>query len=338
VGWSERSGNPDSSGNVFVTQRIPEAGLDLLRKHCEIIDVNFEDRVLSKDELLRAVKGRDGVLCMLTDRVDAEVLEAARGVKGFANYAVGYDNIDVGRAAELGILVTNTPGVLTDATADLAWALMLTAARRIVEGDRLMRAGEFRGWAPMLLLGADITERTLGIVGAGRIGTAVALRSVGFRMKVLYCDTRRNEEIERAVGAKRVDLRVLLAESDLVSLHVALTPVEDHVSPKTHHLIGARELAMMKPTAVLVNTSRGAVVDEAALIEALRRRQIAAAGLDVYEDEPRMKLGLTELPNVVLAPHLGSATVATRTRMALMAAENLVAILEGRRPPNLVTP
>jgi glyoxylate reductase len=316
--------------NVFVTRRIPEPGLELLRRHCEIVDVNPEDRVLEKSELIRSIRGRDGVLSSLTDRIDAEVLEAARGIKGFANYAVGYDNIDVKRAAELGIQVTNTPGILTDATADLAWALLLAAGRRIAEGDRMMRAGEFRGWAPMLLLGADVVGRTLGIVGAGRIGSAVAIRSVGFRMRVLYCDTRRNEEIERAVGAQQVDLSMLLRESDFVSLHVAFTP-------ETHHLIGASQLAMMKPTAVLVNTSRGAVIDERALVAALRERRIGAVGLDVYEDEPRLKPGLAELPNVVLAPHIGSATVETRSRMALTAAENLIAMLEGRRPPNLVT-
>jgi glyoxylate reductase len=316
--------------NVFVTRQIPEPGLELLRKRCEIVDVNPEDRVLGKHELIQSIRGRDGVLCSLTDRIDAEVLEAARGTKGFANYAVGYDNIDVKRAAELGIQVTNTPGILTDATADLAWALLLAAGRRIAEGDRMMRAGEFGSWAPMMLLGADVVRRTLGIVGAGRIGSAVAMRSVGFRMRVLYCDTRRNEEIERAVDAKRVDLSTLLRESDFVSLHVAFTP-------ETHHLIGAPQLAMMKPTAVLINTSRGAVIDESALVAALRERQIAAAGLDVYEEEPRLKPGLAELPNVVLAPHIGSATIETRSRMALLAAENLIAMLEGRRPPNLVT-
>jgi glyoxylate reductase len=317
--------------NVYVTRRIPEAGLDLLRQACERVDVNPEDRVLSRPELLAAVRGRDGVLCLLTDTIDAEVLEAARGARVFANCAVGYDNIDVAAATQGGIAVTNTPGVLTDATSDLAWALLFAAARRIAEADRFTRAGRFVGWAPMLLLGGDITGRTLGRVGAGRIGAAVARKSAGFRMRVLYADPNVNEALEREVGARRVPLDHLLAESDFVSLHVPLTP-------ETQHLIGADQLRRMKPTAVLINTSRGPVVDEAALVEALRAGTIAAAGLDVFEKEPALTPGLTEAPNVVLLPHIGSATVGTRTKMATMAATNLVAVLEGRRPPNGVNP
>jgi len=317
--------------NVYVTRRVPQPGLDILIENCSHIEVNPHDRVLSREELLEAVRGRDAVLCLLTDRIDAEVLDAARGCKIFANYAVGYNNIDVAAATERGIAVTNTPGVLTDATADLTWALLFAAARRVVEGDAFTRAGRFQGWSPMLLLGADISGKTLGIVGAGRIGTAVALRARGFRMRVLYFDKNQNEALEQAVGAEKVELDDLLRQADFVSIHVDL-------NPSTHHLIGRRELGLMKPTAYLLNASRGPVVDEAALVEALREGKIAGAGLDVYENEPALAPGLAELPNVVLLPHLGSATVGTRTRMATLAATNIVAMLRGERPPNIVNP
>ena len=317
--------------NVYVTRRIPQPGLDLLAENCSQVDVNPDDRVLGRDELLAAVRGRDAVLCLLTDTIDAEVLDAARGCKIFANYAVGYNNIDVAAATERGIAVTNTPGVLTDATADLTWALIFAVARRVVEGDAFTRAGKFKGWSPMLFLGADISGKTLGIVGAGRIGTAVALRARGFRMRVLYFSRSQNEALEQAVGAERVELDELLRQADFVSIHVDLNPT-------THHLIGRRELALMKPTAFLINASRGPVVDEAALVEALRERRIAGAGLDVYENEPELAPGLAELPNAVLLPHLGSATTGTRTRMAILAATNIVAMLRGERPPNIVNP
>jgi len=262
--------------------------------------------------------------------VDAAVLDAARGAKVFANYAVGYDNIDVAAATQRGILVTNTPGVLTDATSDMAWALLFSVARRVVEADAHTRAGRFDGWAPTLLLGADITGCTLGIVGAGRIGTAVARKSVGFRMPVLYTDPVPNPSLDD-MGAQRVDLDRLLSESDFVSVHVALTDA-------TRHLIGRDQLRRMKPTACLINTSRGPVLDEGALVEALRDGGIAGAGLDVYEDEPRLMPGLADCANAVLCPHVASATHQTRGRMARMAAENLVAALAGRPEPNPVTP
>ncbi|HID96327.1 MAG TPA: D-glycerate dehydrogenase [Candidatus Latescibacteria bacterium] len=319
------------SWNVYVTREIPRPGIDLLKENCDIVDVNPEDRVLTKEELLENVKGRDGVLCLLTDAIDDEVFRAAEGAKIFANYAVGYDNIDVDAATRHKVMITNTPGVLTDATSDMAWALLFSVARRIVEADRFTREGGFKGWGPMLFLGGDITGKTLGIIGAGRIGAAVALKSKGFRMRVLYADKVRNETLEKELGARQVDMDTLLKESDYVSIHVPLMP-------ETTHLIGDRELDLMKETAYLINTSRGPVVDEKALVEALREHKIAGAGLDVYEEEPKLTPGLVELENVVLAPHLGSATIETRTKMALMAAGNLLAGLRGEMPPNLVNP
>lgn len=319
------------SEKVFVTQKIPEAGLEILRRELGAYDISPSDGVLTRDKILAAVKGREAVLCLLTDRIDAELLDAADGCRIFANMAVGFDNIDVAAATKRGVLATNTPGVLTDATSDFAWALLFSAARRIVEADAYNRAGKFKHWGPLLFLGADITGRTLGLVGAGRIGAAVALKSRGFGMKVLYADDRPNAEIEREVGARRTDLATLLAESDFVSLHTPLLP-------ETRHFIGEKELRSMKKTAVLVNTSRGPVIDERALVRALREGWIAAAGLDVYEDEPRMAAGLADLPNAVLAPHIASATHWTRSRMAEMAATSIVQALQGRRPDNLVNP
>ena len=317
--------------NVFVTRRIPQPGLDMLYEHCETVEVNAEDRVLTREELSKGVKGRDGVLCLLTDTIDDEVFESARGAEIFANYAVGFNNVDVEAATRRGIMITNTPGVLTDATSDMAWALLFAAGRRIVESDWFVREGKFKGWGPMLFLGGDVTGRTLGIVGAGRIGEAVARKSVGFKMRVLYADTVPNEALEKEIGAERVSLEELLKASDFVSIHVPLMP-------ETVHLIGADQLDLMKETAYLINTSRGPVVDEKALVEALRVRKIAGAGLDVYEDEPEMAPGLAESDNVILAPHIASATVETRTKMATMAAGNLLAGLKGEIPPNLVNP
>jgi lactate dehydrogenase-like 2-hydroxyacid dehydrogenase len=234
-------------------------------------------------------------------------------------------------ATERGIPVSNTPGVLTDATAELAWALLLALARHVVQADKFTRAGKFQAWGPMMFLGADVAGKTLGIIGAGRIGTAVALRSRGFGMRVLYNDPVPNPVLEKELSARRVSLEELLRESDFVSVHVGLTP-------ETGHLIGEKEMSLMKPSAYLINTSRGAVVDEKALVKALRSRKIGGAGLDVYEDESHLSRGLAELDNVVLLPHIGSATVATRTKMAMMAAENLLAMLKGERAPDCVNP
>lgn len=317
--------------NILITREIPKEAIDLLKANCDTFEVHEGDDLLTRDELLKKVRGRDGILCCLTERIDAEVLDGASRVKGIANMAVGYDNIDVEAATERGIPVSNTPGVLTDATADLAWALLFAAARRIIPADKYIRDGKFNAWGPMLFLGADVTGRTLGVIGAGRIGTAVAMRSRGLGIRLLYCDPAPNKLLEKELSARRVGLEELLRESDFVSLHVNLTP-------ETRHLIGERELALMKPTAYLINASRGPVVDEEALVRALQKKQIAGAGMDVYEQEPRLAPGLAELDNAVLLPHIGSATIATRTRMAVMAAENLLAMLKGERAPNCVNP
>lgn len=328
------NGEFDMGFNVFVTRAIPQKGLRLLAEACDALDVNPHDRPLGRQEIIDAVRGkkRDGLLCLLCDPIDAGVMEAlGPSCRGIANYAVGCNNIDVAEATRRGIPVANTPGVLTHATADLAWALLFAAARRIVESDGFTRSGSFDGWAPMLHLGADVTGATLGVVGAGRIGTAFALKSRGFEMKVLYHSRSPNETLEREINARRVDLPALLRESDFVSLHLPLTP-------ETRHIIGARELAMMKPTACLINTARGPCVDETALVAALRAKKIAGAALDVYENEPRLAPGLAELDNVVTVAHIGSATVATREKMAEMSALDLIAMMKGGRPRHCVNP
>jgi len=313
---------------IFITRKIPELGLDLLKKEFTI-DLNPYDRVLTKDEIITGIKGKDGLLCLLTDPIDKEVINAEPNLKMIASYAVGYDNIDIAAATKRGIPVSNTPGVLTETTAELAWALLFSVARRIVEGDTFTRKGKFKGWAPMLLLGQDVSYKTLGVVGTGRIGTAFALKSKGFEMKLLYTDEQKNEQLERELGAQQVPLSTLLKESDFVSLHVPLTKA-------THHLIDEKELRMMKQTAVLINTSRGPIINETALIKALKQRWIFGAGLDVYEKEPEISRELKNLYNVVLQPHTGSGTLETRTKMALIAAENIIIGLQGDIPPNCV--
>lgn len=317
---------------IFVTRPIPQAGLDILRKAYPHFQMNMEDRVLTRDELLSTVPGLDGLLSLLTDRIDAELLDVAGPqLKIVANHAVGFDNVDLKAATERGVLITNTPGVLTDATADHAWALLFAVARRIPESENFLRAGKFKGWGPLMFLGGDVTGRTLGVVGAGRIGHHMALRSRGFNMRVLYTDEFVNTTLEQEVGARKVGLDELLREADFVSLHVPLLP-------STRHLINATSLRKMKPTAYLINTSRGPVIDEAALAEALRAGIIAGAALDVFENEPAVYPGLLELDNIVLTPHTASATIATRSNMATMAANNLLAGLRGERPENLVNP
>jgi len=315
--------------NVYVTRRIPEPALDLLREHFDV-EVNPYDRVLTREELLEGVKGRDAVLCLLTDTIDSEVFEAAGPqCRIFANYAVGYNNIDVEEATKRGIIITNTPDVLNDATADLAWALLFAVSRRVVESDKFAREGKFKGWGPMLLLGRDITGKKLGVVGAGRIGFNFAKKARGFDMEILYTSNRPNPDMEEKLGAKFVDKETLLREADFVSLHVPL-------NPSTRHYIGEKEFKIMKKTAVLINTSRGPVVDEKALVKALKEGEIWGAGLDVFENEPEIEKGLLELDNVVLLPHIASATIDTRTNMGLIAARNIVKVLKGEQPETCV--
>ncbi len=317
------------SAKVFVSRPIPEPGLESLKQAGLRVEVNPEDRVLTSEELVRFCRGKEGLLCLLTDAIDRAFLDQVPDLKSVATMSVGYNHIDLEAAAEKGIGVSNTPGVLTDATAELTWALLLAVARRIPEAARFLRGGEFTGWGPMLFLGTELYGKTLGIVGAGRIGTAVGLRAAAFGMKVIYSDPRRNRELEKRTRAEPAELDRLLAESDFASLHVPLTE-------ETRGLIGRGELRRMKKSAFLINVSRGAVVDEEALAEALREQEIAGAGLDVYEKEPHVHPGLLTLKNVVLLPHIGSATVETRTRMAVMAGEDLAAMLAGRPPANPV--
>jgi glyoxylate reductase len=308
---------------VLVTREIPEAGLYLLEGFD--VSVLFE-RPPERGELLDAVRGVDGVLSTATEKIDGEVMDAAGdGLMVVANMAVGYDNIDLRAARERGLVVTNTPGVLDETTADVAFMLMLAAARRLGEGERLLRAGKWEWWGPKQLRGLDVWGKKLGIVGLGRIGQAVARRARGFGMEILYHNRSRNEEAEKELGARYLQLPDLLSESDFISIH---TPLTD----ETRHLIGEEELERMKPAAVLVNTARGPVVNEGALADALENGRIFAAGLDVYEEEPKVHPKLLQLENVVLAPHIGSASVETRDKMATLAAENLRAVLQGEQP------
>ncbi len=316
---------------VLVTLNLTKDCLDRLAGECEI-DVNAHDRPMDRNVFLERIAGKDGLLPSITDKVDAEAMERAPSLKMIANFGVGFNNIDVTAATARGIPVSNTPGVLTDATADVAFALILAVNRRVVEGDRMVREGRFLFWAPFHFLGSEVSGKVLGIVGMGRIGQAVARRARGFDMPILYSGrTRLAPADEAALGASFRPFPDLLAEADIVSLHVPLTP-------ETHHLIDREALGRMKPSAVLINTARGPVVDEKALVAAIRAGTIAGAGLDVYEDEPCLAPGLVELENVVLLPHVGSGTWETRTKMADMAVTNLLAGLRGERPPNLVNP
>jgi lactate dehydrogenase-like 2-hydroxyacid dehydrogenase len=320
-----------SKPKVFVTRRILESGLKLVEEACDA-QVWPDELPPSYDEILARVRGAEGLLCLLTDRIDAEVLEAAGpGLKVVSSCAVGVDNVDVAAATVRGIPVGNTPGVLTDATADLAFALLLAAARRVVEGDRLVKAGGWKTWGPAFMLGADLCRATLGIVGFGRIGRAVARRASGFGMRILFTDPGPAAP-EPGVQATQVDFETLLHESDFVSLHCPLTP-------ETRGLMNAATFGKMKPTAVLVNTSRGPVVDQIALYEALSSKRIFAAALDVTTPEPLpVDSPLLTLENCIVVPHIASASWQTRERMSVMAAENLIAGLKGKRLPNCVNP
>ncbi|MHA2357766.1 MAG: 2-hydroxyacid dehydrogenase [Candidatus Heimdallarchaeaceae archaeon] len=314
---------------VFVTREIPKPGLDILREHFEV-DVFSEKRLISREEILERAKGCDGLLPLLTDTIDSEIMDKT-GIKVISNYAVGYDNINIEAATKRKIPVTNTPGVLTDATADLTWSLILGISRRIVEADKFTREGKFYGWDPMLCLGGDFKGKTLGIVGLGRIGKAVAERAKGFGLNIVYHDHSDFPEVEKKLGLTKVSFEELLRISDYVTLH---TP---HTS-ETHKMIGEKELELMKPTAYLVNTSRGKVIDEESLAKALKEGKIAGAGLDVYYDEPDVHPELMKLDNAILLPHLGSASLETRTNMAIIAAENLRDTLLGKKPKNIVNP
>jgi glyoxylate reductase len=316
---------------VYITREIPGPGVDFLVKAGCAVEVNPHDRPLTREELLNAVRGVDGVIPLLTDRIDAEVFDAGKSVKGYANYAVGFDNLDIKEATKRNIPLSNTPGILTNATAEMAWALLFAVARRVVESDAVMRSGTWQGWGPLQFIGGDVTGKTLGIVGAGRIGTAMAMMSKGFAMRILYCDDMRNDIIEKELGAVKADLNSLLAESDYVSIHVPLLE-------STRHLFGEKAFSLMKPSSYLINTSRGPIVDENVLVKVLRERRIAGAGLDVYEFEPKMAAGLAALQNVVICPHTASATISSRTGMALVAAANLLAMMKGERAPNCINP
>jgi glyoxylate reductase len=318
---------------VYITRHIPDIGINLLRAAGHTVDVSEKDGVLTKAELITALKAKpyDAVLSLLTDTIDGEVMDAVPSAKIFANYAVGYNNIDTVAAKERGVTITNTPGVLTDTVAEFAFALIISVMKRIPESDRFTRAGSFKGWGPELFLGSDLKGKTLGILGAGRIGYEVALRAHhGFGMRIIYNDIKRLDVLEKDLGAEFKDTTdAVLEAADVVSIHVPLLP-------ETKHLINAERLAKMKSSAYLINTSRGPVVDEAALVEALKAGTIRGAALDVFEAEPALAKGLAELPNVVVTPHIASATDETRGKMSSMAAQNIIDFLAGETPQNVV--
>ena len=320
---------------IFITRKIPERGINKLREKGYEIVINPEDKILSKDELIDSLKDKnyDAVLCLLTDKIDKDVIEAAGAqIKIFANMAVGFDNIDIKSAKEKKIMISNTPEVLTESVAEHTIALMLAISRRIVEADKFTRQGNYQGWAPMLMLGNDIAEKTIGIVGLGRIGERVAeILAKGYKAKIIYHDIRRNESFEKEIGAQyKENLEDLLKEANYVTLHIPLLPA-------THHLINEEKLKIMKPTSYLINTSRGPIINEQALVRALKEGWIRSAALDVFENEPNLTPGLAELDNVILTPHIASATEKTRAKMSELAAENIIAALEGKTPPNLIS-
>ncbi|WGS64957.1 2-hydroxyacid dehydrogenase [Marinitoga aeolica] len=316
---------------VAFTYEIPEIAEKILLNEGFDVWVNREDRTLTHEEIIKLAKNNDALITLLSDKIDEEVIKAGKGkLKVISNYAVGYNNIDVDAAKEAGIYVTNTPGVLSDATADLAWALLFAVARKIVESDKFVREGKFVGWRPKLFLGYDIKGKTLGIIGMGRIGKEMAKRAKGFEMNVLYYKRNKLSEIEeKELGVKYATLEELIKNSDYISLH---TPLTD----ETYHLLDEKEFSMMKPNTIIINTARGPVINEKVLIKYLKEGKIAGAGLDVYEEEPKVPQELIELDNVVLTPHTGSATYETRDNMAKMVAENVISALKGEVPPNNV--
>jgi glyoxylate reductase len=319
-----------SMAKVYVSRIIPGDVVNMIQSAGHEVIANHEDRPSTREELLERIPGCEGLLAQLLDTIDEEFYEAAGdGLKVVSNFAVGYNNVDVDLATSHGVVVCNTPGVLTDATADLAWALVMGITRRVAEGDRLVRNGEWVGWKPTQLLGSDLVGKTLAIVGAGRIGYGVAKRAKGWDMEILYVARSEHSDFENDLGARRVELEEALATADIVSVHVPLTD-------QTHHLLGADQLKLMKSDAYLINTSRGPVVDEAALVDLLKSEAIAGAGLDVYEEEPKVHPGLLECDNALLLPHLGSATRQTRAAMGRLAAQNLLDVIEGRAPQHAV--
>ncbi|MBI4536810.1 MAG: D-glycerate dehydrogenase [candidate division NC10 bacterium] len=316
---------------VLVARKIFDDAINLLARYFDV-DSNQKDAPVSPIQLVRKLQGKAGVITLITELIDERLLAQCPELKIVCNVAVGYNNIDVKACTRRGIMVTNTPGVLDDTTADLTWALLITVARRVVEADKFFRTGKWKGWGLMQFLGHDVHHKTLGVVGFGRIGKGVAKRAMGFDMRVIYTDIQRADEAtEREYGVMYVDKRTLLRESDFVSLLVPLFP-------ETTHYISHAEFALMKKTAILINTSRGPVVDEKALVKALKDGRIAGAGLDVYEKEPKCERPLLGMRNTVLLPHIASGSVETRTKMAMMAAQNCIAGLSGQRPPNTVNP
>jgi glyoxylate reductase len=316
---------------VLISRQLPEAAVQLARSRAEV-DAYAKDAPMPRAELLERLTGKQGLICVISEVIDEALLAARPGLRVVSNVAVGYNNVDVAACTRRGVVVTNTPDVLTDTTADFAWTLLMATARRLVEADRYTREGRFRQWEYMLLLGGDVHGKTLGVVGFGRIGRAMARRALGFGMRVLYQDAvPADPGTERELNATRVDLATLLRESDFVTLHTPLIA-------ETRHLINAASLRTMKKTAYLINAARGPVVDEAALVQALTEGRIAGAGLDVFEEEPTVHPGLIGLPNVVLAPHIASASHETRLKMATLAVENCLAVLEGKTPPTPVNP
>ena len=306
-----------SKPKILITRRVPQECLDHLKPHFDVDHFN-KDVAIPRKMLLKRVKNKEGLLCLLTDKIDAQLLKAAPNLKAVSTFSVGYDHIDVPSCAARGVMVTNTPGVLTESTADFAWALLMAAARRVVEGDRYMRGGKYKGWDPLMLLGTDVSGKTLGVIGFGRIGQAVAKRAAGFSMNIIYYDTRpASPETEEALYARFVPLDDLLRQSDFVSVHTVL-------DKDTRHLIDARAFGLMKKSAYLINAARGPIVDEKALVKALKSKKIRGAGLDVYEWEPKMAPGLSSCQSAVLAPHLASASLETRTKMGEMAAQGLI--------------
>jgi glyoxylate reductase len=309
---------------IFITRSIPEIGIEFLRKKYDVKVYTKPNPIPHKD-LIKEVKNCDAFISLLTDKIDKTVIDATPNCKVIANYAVGYNNIDVNYAKSKGIIVTNTPEVLTDSTADLAIALTLGCARRFVEGEEMMRENKFKGWHPKLLLGMELKNKFFGILGAGRIGSATALRAASFGCKILYYSNKRNEGLERKTGAKKVRLNTLLKISDIVSIHLPL-------NIKTNQLLSKDKLELLKPSSILINTARGEIVDEAHLIKMLKANRIFSAGFDVYQNEPRVNPALLKLKNVVLLPHLGSATNDARSSMSLLAAKNVDAVLRGKNP------